>query len=78
MLEIITKHSKGNDYPRGGCEVTVQLDSRTGEMISTQVTDYNDGTYIISFTAQQVGEIDLSVFVNSHQIKGSPFTIMVL
>ena len=77
MLEIITKDSRGNDYPRGGCEVTVELDSRMGEMISAQVTDYNDGTYMICFTAQQVGEIDLLVFVNGHQIQGSPFRIVV-
>ena len=43
MLEIFTKDSRGNDYPRGGCEVTVELESRMGEMISAQVTDYNDG-----------------------------------
>ena len=77
MLEIVTKDSKGNEYPRGGCEVTVELKSRMGEMIAAQVMDYNDGTYMISFTAQQVGEINLSVIVNGHQIKESPFTIMV-
>ena len=77
MLEIVTKDSKGNEYPRGGCEVTVELESRMGEMIAAQVMDYNDVTYMISFTAQQVGETNLSVIVNGHQIKGSPFTIMV-
>ena len=77
MLEIITKDSKGNDYPRGRCEVTVELKSRMGEIISTQVMDYNDGTYMICFKPQQVGEIDLSVFVNKCKIQGSPFRIVV-
>ena len=77
MLELIAKDCKGNYYPRGGCEVTVQLESSVGEMITAEVTDYNDGTYMICFAAQQVGGIELSVFVNGHEIKGSPFRIVV-
>ena len=77
MLELITKDCKGKYYPRGGCEVTVQLESSLGEMISADVTDYNDGTYIICFAAQQVGEIKLSVSVNGHEIKESPLKISV-
>jgi len=76
MLEIITKDSNGDYYPRGGCEVEV-LESKTGEMITAQVTDCNDGTYMICFVAQQVEEINLSVFMNGHEIKGSPFRILV-
>ena len=77
MLELIAKDCKGNYYPRGGCEVTVELESSVGEVITAEVTDYDDGTYMICFTAQQVGEIELSVFVNGHEIKGSPFRIAV-
>ena len=77
MLELIANDYKGNYYPRGGCEVTVQLESSVGETISAEVTDYNDGTYMICFAAQQVGGIELSVFVNGREIKGSPFKIAV-
>ena len=77
MIELVTKDSKGNYYPRGGCEVTVQLESSVGETISAEVTDYNDGTYMICFAAQQVGVIELSVFVNGQEIRGSPFKITV-
>ena len=36
MLEVITKDSKGDYYPKGGCDVTVELlDSRTGKTIPT-------------------------------------------
>ena len=77
MLELITKDCKGNYYPRGGCEVTVQLESRVGEMISANVTDYNNGTYMICFAAQQVGEMKLFVFVNGQEIKESPLKIAV-
>ena len=77
MLELIAKDCKGNYYSRGGCEVTAQLAPMTGEMISAEVMDNNDGTYMICCVAQQVGEIELSVFVNGHEIKDSPFRIAV-
>ena len=77
MLELIARDCKGNYYPRGGCEVTLQLESSVGEMITTQIIDSNNGTYMICFTAQQVGEISLSVYVNGHEIEESPFRIMV-
>ena len=77
MLELIAKDCKGNYYPKGGCEVTVQLESSVGEKITAEVADYNDGTYTICFAAQLVGEITLSVYVNGHEIEKSPFRIMV-
>ena len=77
MLELITSDWNGNYHPRGGCEVTVHLESSVGEMISAEVTDSNDGTYMICFAAQKVGEISLSVYVNGREIEESPFRIMV-
>ena len=79
LIEIITKDCKGNYYPRGGCEVTAQLKPMIGEMISAEVMDNNDGTYMICCAAQQGGGIELSVFVNhnGHEIKDSPFRIAV-
>ena len=75
-LKIITKD--GEDcYPRGGCKVAVELESSTEEEITVKTKDNNDGTYIIDFTAQQVGEINLSLSVNEQDIKGSPFKIVV-
>ena len=77
MLELVAKDYIGNYYPKGGCKVTVQFQSSRGEIIDAKVTDYNDGTYMIWFSAQQVGEIELSVFVNGHEIKDSPLNITV-
>ena len=77
LVEIITKDCKGNYYLRGGCEVTVQVESSVGEMINAEVTDNDDGSYMICFAAQQVGGVELSVFVNGHEIKGSPFRIAI-
>ena len=77
MLEVIASDWNGNYYPRGGCEVTVQLESSVGETISAEVIDSNDGTYMICFAPQKVGEISLSIYVNGHEIEESPFRIMV-
>ena len=77
MLELISKDCQGNYYPRGGCKVTVQFQSSMEEMITAQVTDYDDGTYMICCAARQVGEVELSVFVNGHEIKDSPFKIAI-
>ena len=77
LLELITKDSKGNYYPRGGCEVMVQIQSSMEETITAQVIDHDDGTYMISCVARQVGEISLSVFVNGCEIQDSPFKIVV-
>ena len=77
MLEVITKDSRGDYYPRGGCDFTVFVEARPGEKKTAQVTDKNDGTYIIDYTAQKVGEINLSVFANGQEIKKSPFKITV-
>ena len=71
---IITKLSTGDRCSRGGSQVSVQLD---GVNVTTQVRDNNDGSYMASFAPQQIGEVELSVFVNGEQIKGSPYSIMV-
>ena len=77
-LELNAKDIKGNYFPKGGCKVTTELESGTGEMIATKIIDHDNGTYTICFVAQQVGEIKLSVFVNRQEIKESPFMIMVM
>ena len=53
------------------------METRKAEQNNAQVLDKNNGSYIISFVAQQVGEMKLSVFVNGQPIKGNPLTIMV-
>ena len=82
LLEIVTKDSKGNHYPRGGCEITVEWDpmtiARSRETISVQTANINDGIYVIYFVPLQCGEIQLSVFMNGNEIiAGSPYTIMI-
>ena len=74
-FSIITKYRNGSQCSIGGSEVSVQLESNTGEVRSAQVRDNNDGSYMASFVAQQVGEVKLSVSINGQQIKGSPYSV---
>ena len=75
---MITKDNKGVPYLRGGCEVTAEAtEARTGQKTTAQIVDNNEGVYIIYFTVQHVGKIDLSVFVNESEVKESPFRIVV-
>ena len=76
-FSIITKYRNGSPCSIGGSQVSVQLESNTGEVTSAQVRDNNDGSYMASFVVQQGGEVKLSVFVNGQQIKGSPYSVVV-
>ena len=76
-FSIITKYRNGSQCSIGGSQVSVQLESNTGEVTSAQVRDKNDGSYMASLVVQQGGEVKLSAFVNGQQIKGSPYSIVV-
>ena len=74
---IVTKDSNGDRYIKGGSQMCVQLKSLTGVVSAGEVRDNNDGSYMASFVAEQVGEAKLSVAINGEQIKGSPYSILV-
>ncbi|XP_065908129.1 tripartite motif-containing protein 2-like [Dysidea avara] len=75
---IITKYSIGHPCSTGDSQVSVQVQSSTGEVTATQVRDNNDGSYTASFVAQQTGEMKVSIFVNGQHIKESPYNIVVV
>ena len=74
---IVTKDSNGDRYVKGGSQVSVQLKSFTGDVTAGEVRDNNDGSYMASFVAEQVGEAKVLVSINGEQIKGSPCSIVV-
>ena len=76
-FSIITKYRNGSQCSIGGSQVSVQLESNTGEVIRAQVRDNNDGSYMASFVPQRGGEVKISVFINGQQIKGSPYSVVV-
>ena len=76
-FKMVAKDSKGKNCTKGGSQVFVQLKSFTGDVTAVEVRDNNDGSYMASFVAEQVGEAKLSVSINEEQIKGSPYSIVV-
>ena len=74
---IFSKDSNGDCYVKEDSQVSVQLKSFTGDVTAGEVRDNNDGSYMASFVAEQVGEAKLSVSINGEQIKGSPYSIVV-
>ena len=74
---VVTKISNGDRCTKGGGQVSVRLRSSTGDVTAGKVRDNNDGSYMASFVAEQVGEANLSVSINGEQIKGSPYSIIV-
>ena len=77
QVKIISKDHNGRNCPVGGCQVSVQLETGTEEVTAARVRDNNDGSYMASFVAEQVGEAKLSVVINGQQIKGSPYHFTV-
>ena len=75
---IVTKDSNGDHYVKGGSQVSVQLKSFTGDVTAGEVKDNNDGSYMASFVAEQVGEANVLVCINGEQVKGSPYSIVVV
>ena len=67
-FQIVTKY--GNNLPcqKGGSQVSVQLESNSGEMVPAQVQDNNDGSYTASFEAQEVGKAKVLARINGQLI----------
>ena len=76
-FKIIAKDSKGKNCTKGGSQVFIQLKSFTGNITAVEVRDNNDGSYMASFVAEEVGEAKVLVCINGEQIKGSPYSIVV-
>ena len=76
-FKIIAKDSKGKNCSKGGSQVCVQLKSFTGDVTVGEVRDNNDGSYMASFVAEQIGGAKLLVTINGEQIKGSPYSIAI-
>ena len=77
-VTIITKDSNGDHCSTGGHKVFVQLKSCTGNVTVGEVRDSNDGSYVASFVGEQVGEAKLHVSINGQEIRGSPYSIVVV
>ena len=73
---IVTKYRDGTQCSIGGSQVSVHLELNTGEVTSAQIKDNNDGSYMVSYVAQQGGKMKLIVSINGKQTKGSPYNLV--
>jgi len=70
---------KSNKIPyKAGSQITVRAQPRTGDVIFVPVKDNEDGSYIVSFPANQTGEVKLSITINNVHIEGSPCSVQVV
>ena len=76
-FKIVTKDQNSHICYKGGSKVVIHAQSSRGDVTPVEVVDNKDGIYSASFVVNQVGEVKLSVTINGHQIKGSPFNIKV-
>ena len=76
-VTISTFDLNGKPYSHGGEKVEAKLSSLGSSDLTVIATveDKNDGTYVASFTPQEIGEHALSITLDSLPIKGSPFHI---
>ena len=75
---IIAKDCNGIPCSKGGCQMSADLKSVSGNITIGEVQDKNDGSYVVSVVGKEIGKAKLSVFIDRHQIKGSPCAITVI
>ena len=63
---------------KAGSLITVQAQPRPGDVITVPVKDNQDGSYTVSFLANQIGEVKFSITINGEHVKGSPCSVQVV
>ena len=73
---LVVGDAAGSCVNRGADRVSVSVtNTNTGNQCRADVNDRNDGTYGITFTPLQSGEIKVVVGINGETIPGSPFKV---
>ena len=70
---------QGKLFPLGGENVQARLSlmGSNNPPLKANVTDNNDGTYLISFIPEVSGEHELDITIENQPIKGSPFHMYI-
>lgn len=70
---------QGKPFPLGGEKVQANLSLMGSNSPSTkaEITDNNDGTYLVSFVPKVCGEHELNITIENQPIRGSPFRVYV-
>ncbi|XP_078352834.1 E3 ubiquitin-protein ligase TRIM45-like [Oculina patagonica] len=79
QFTLTTRNVKGEQHYQERDCVTMQISNRQGHDCATKVRvqDNKDGTYKISYFANETGKCHASVVVNDEHVYGSPFTVEV-
>ena len=75
-IKVVSRDIRGQELDHG--EVVRSRLTPVGKSIECQVTDNNDGTYLVSVTPQQSGQHKLSITIHGLDIQGSPFDLSVV
>ena len=74
-VKVVSRDIRGQELDHGGEVVRSRLTTVGKRSIECQVTDNNDGTYLVSVTPQQSGQHKLSITIHDQDIQGSPFDL---
>ena len=79
-VKVVSRDIRGQELDHGGEVVRIRsrLTPVGKRSIECQVTDNNDGTYLVSVTPQQSGQHKLSITIHGQDIQGSPFDLSVV
>ena len=75
---VVSRDTRGQELDNGGEVVKSRLTTVGKRSIECQVTDNNDGTYLVSVTPQHLGRYKLSIIIHGQEIQGSPFDLSVV
>ena len=77
-LTIITKDDNHHPCQKGGSKITAQAKPRTGDVITGEVKDDQDGSYTASFVPTQPGEVEISATIDKKEInENCPLSITI-
>ena len=76
-LVVTTKYHFGYKCSKGGSQIVVELEYRSGDVTVAQVKDNKDGSYVVNFVPEQAGKAKLFVSINGLQTRENPYTFMV-
>ncbi|KAG7502617.1 tripartite motif-containing protein 45 [Solea senegalensis] len=76
---LVCRDAAGEQMTRGGEHVLVSVvdKEKKNRTVETTVVDNNDGSYGVSYTAEEPGTFSVRVCVRAQHVKGSPFILNV-
>ena len=79
-INIVCRDNGGKELSKGGAIVSGRLVpvEEKGTPIEAKTTDCGDGTYLVLFTPQQIGQHKLSLTVSGQSIRNSPFNLTII